>query len=92
MSALDDIYSGLTEGLRAAESLRTWQRRAYGMDRADDYAESCRRGLKALETLRAELRDGRKHIEPSARWEKPTACFCNATSHPPCSFCTSDHE
>lgn len=85
---LDDISSALHSGLRAAESLMTWQRGVDGYDQARAYRDSCEAGIKAFDLLRTNLRDGKLHIEPPVDW-KPEACFCNATSHPPCSFCVS---
>lgn len=86
MNQLDDISSALLTGLRAAESLMTWQRGSEGYDLARHYRDTCQEGIKAFDQLRDQLRDGKKHIEPPADW-KPTECFCSATSHPPCSFC-----
>lgn len=85
---LDDIYSALADGHRAAESLITHQRHVDGYNTAQALRDSCARGIKAFDLLRSQLRDGKRHIEPPADW-KPTECYCSATSHPPCSFCES---
>ncbi len=88
---LDDIYSALLCGQSAAESLMTWQRGSEGYDRAKHYRDACEQGIKAFDLLRAQLRDGKRHIE-QVDAEPPTGCYCNATSHPPCSFCTPSEK
>lgn len=86
---LDDISSALLTGRRAAESLLTWVDNCDARDLATHYRDTCERGIKAFDQLRAQLRDGKRHIEPPADREPPAACYCAATSHPPCSFCES---
>lgn len=88
MKDIDEVYSALQVGKQAAESLLTWQTRSAGYREAQTKIEEIERGIKACNRIYRDLKDGRKHIAPPDRVEAPTACYCNATSHPPCSFCT----
>ena len=85
---LDDIYSGLSAGLRSSEALLTHNLSSEGYRVTRTRRDDCQRGLNALDMLRGQLRDGKLHVEPSPDW-KPDSCYCAATSHPPCSFCVS---
>ena len=88
---LDDIYFGLHAGLFLAESRVSTAISNESYRSARGRLDTIQRSLNCLETLRGQLRDGKLHVEPPPGDWKPDSCYCAATSHPPCSFCTS-HE
>ncbi len=86
---LDAIDNALFVGLTAALNLSTWlNERPEAYDNMRTRIAIIEQGVKAFETLRANLRDGRAHIQTDIEWRREE-CYCNATSHPPCSFCES---
>jgi hypothetical protein len=88
MSDLSEIYDALMDGKRAAESLDTWVTGADARDVVRHRLRSIDRGINAYNRLAAQLRDGRKHVEPPEDW-RPTGCMCSwPTVSPPCSWCT----
>ncbi len=87
---LDDIESALYSGLSAATALKaTCRPNSDAYEIVEGYWTNCVRGIESFKLLRQQLRDGQRHIEPPAEREAPRVCECNATSHPPCSFCES---
>jgi len=85
---LDDIYSAIASGERAAESLLTHQTHSAGYETARYYRDTCAGGLRAYAELRRRLGEGKLHIDWSdSDREPPRECYCSATPHPPCSFC-----
>lgn len=90
---LDDIASALHSGIDAASIMRDtashWSRREY----AERCLSSLRDGQAALERLRRDLRDGRKHVEPPDDLPPRTSCYCSEpTCSPPCGWCTEPHN
>ena len=85
---LNDIYIALCDARRANDALETWQRSADGYDSVRSRRRSIEQGFAAYERLSAQLRDGRKHIEPPEDF-KMTECGCSwPNASPPCSYCT----
>jgi hypothetical protein len=74
---LDDIYSALRDGLRAAESLMTWQRGCDGRDNVNSIINNIKQGNEAYERLSRDLRDGRKHIADHSDDHYPTVRAAN---------------
>jgi hypothetical protein len=92
MSDIEDIYSALQAGLSAVQVLENRAVRADDYDYVRSRRSQINDGLKALETLRGDLRDGRKHVELPEDY-KHTSCYCSApTCSPPCSWCTEGKE
>lgn len=90
MSELSDIYNALMAGKAANESLATWQRSADGNDLVRSRQHTIEAGITAYNKLSAELRDGRKHVEPPEDYEL-TSCGCvHPGAMPPCSYCTRE--
>lgn len=88
MSEMSEIYEALMSGRSATESLATWVTNAEGSELVRWRLDVIKRGIAAHERLSAQLRDGRKHIEPPEEW-KPTGCMCQwPNANPPCSWCT----
>lgn len=83
---LDDIYFGLNDGLTLAESRVDIAISSHSYRAACGRRDTIKRALGSLETLRANLREGRAHVEHDPEC-KPDSCYCAATSHPPCTFC-----
>lgn len=92
MSDLDAIYSALQTGMNAVQRLENRAIRGDDWDFVNNYRCVLNNGLSALEKLRGQLRDGRKHIEPPDDF-RHTECYCNTpTCSPPCSWCTGTKE
>ncbi len=71
---LADISDALADGLAACVALETWVRTADGRDIVRSRTARLKRGQEALEKLRAQLRDGRRHIEvPDDHYDLPRA-------------------
>jgi len=89
MSDIENIYYALQAGLSAVQVLENRAVRADDYDYARQRRSQINDGLKALEILRGDLRDGRKHVEPPEDF-KHTRCYCNTpTCSPPCGHCES---
>lgn len=92
MSDLDDIYYAIQSGLHSARALESWVNRADARDSVRGDISSLECGLKALERVRAELRDKRKYYEMPEDY-KHTSCYCNTpTCSPPCGWCADAKE
>lgn len=88
MADIDKIYAALVAGRDNGQALETWITGANARDLVRDRQRTIAEGIDALERLKRELRDGRKHVDPPED-DKHTSCYCSApTCSPPCSFCT----
>ena len=92
MSDLSDIYSALMSARHAVGALATWVNTVGARDTVQSHSQSIERGIAAYERLARDLKDGRKHVEPPADYER-TSCGCgDPDASPPCSYCETPSD
>lgn len=92
MSDIAEIYSALMDARASNDGLDSFVRGVDAREMVRHRRRNIEDGIAALERLRGQLRDGRKHIEPPDDY-RITSCQCSApNASPPCSWCTEPHD
>lgn len=90
MSAYDDVYTALQQGLTAAEHLLGYvlAYKPYASEITEDRINAIRRGIAALDELNHRAKPcTRAHLDLDA--EPVDGCLCHVSINPPCGWCES---